>query len=178
MDKKKLENIFWTILVVVVVGFSAFTFLTDDFEHIQDINGPTNYSLNTINRSQIIKGDMGSKGMGYKTTDLRVGGIQMGGVSFYSKQYSGVEELFYNDYILPSDFTIQLYNFEVTEGNFELVVINNGEIIKTIEPGFDVYVHIPKVKGYTSIVAVGESANFKFEMTHSEFDMFSHPLYD
>lgn len=176
--KKKLENIFWIAIVVIVVGFGGFSILTNDFEHIEDINGPNNYSLNTITRNEIIKHDIGSKGLGYKTTNFKVAGIQFGGVEFSSKQYSGTEEIFYIDFILPSDFTLQIYNFEVTKGNFELCVVNDGEIIATLLPGIDSYVHVPNVTGYTSIVIAGESANFSFEMTHSEFDLFTHPLYD
>ena len=176
--KKKLENLFWIAIVVVVVGFGGFFILTNDFEHIEDINGANNYALNTITRHDIIKHNMGSKGLAYKTSDFKVAGIQFGGVEFSSKKYSGTEELFSIDFFLPSDFTLQVYNFEAKEGNCQLAVVNNGEIIATVEPGMDGYVHVPNVKGYTSIVLAGESANFSFEMTHTDFNMFNHPQYD
>ena len=176
--KKKFENILWIVVAIVVVGFGGFSILTNNFEHIEDINGPTNYSLNTITRNEVIKHDMGYKGLAFKTTDFRVSGVQFGGIEFSSKKYSGTEELFYADYFLPSDFTLQVYNFEIKEGNLELVVVNNGEIIAKVEPGMDGYVHVPNVKGYTSVVLAGESANFKFEMTHTDFNMFDHPKYE
>ena len=125
-------------------------------EHIEDTNGPDNYSLATITDENIINLDMGAMGLGRST------GILNDGVTFKSKRFSGVERIMLTNYILPSDLDIQLAGFYVNSGNLRLVVVNNDEIIADIEPGLFPECRIIGLTGTVSLIIAGESADFEF----------------
>lgn len=172
----KKDNIFWSAFVVVFIVVFAFWILLDDSEHIEDINGSNNYTLSTITRHDIINDKIPGKNLKQKTSKMSLSGLESNTVIFYSDIFSGVEEICYADYILPSDLYLDIYDFEVTSGNFEIVVINNGEIIGSIKPSKETNqtLLIENITGLTSIKLVGESAAFSFMMTQSMFDDFTH----
>ena len=59
----KKDNIFWSAFVVVFIVVFAFWILLDDSEHIEDINGPNNYTLSTITRHDIINDKIPGKNL-------------------------------------------------------------------------------------------------------------------
>ena len=61
MDEKK-KTLIARIAAVLLIGIAAFWFLGSDLEHIEDTNGPDNYSLTTITDENIIKRDIGALG--------------------------------------------------------------------------------------------------------------------
>lgn len=174
MNKEKLEKIGFGIMGILVVVFCLYSFITDPFEHIEDRNGANNTNIAVITNSEIIEDKMGSKGMGRTKTDLEVGGWQLGGVKFSSNKFSGVEALLGTDILFSTGMYLNIYNLEVTEGNFRLYVLLDDKIIDVIGPedGYDHYYENPE--GYFKVLAVGESANFSFEMTNSDYDEYYH----
>lgn len=125
-------------------------------EHIEDTNGPDDYSLNTITDSNIINLDLGAMGL-VKETD-----IFNDGITFKSKKFSGVERILLTNYFLPSDFHFQIAGFYVTGGNFKMLVVNKDEIIAEIEPGDFPECLIRGLTGDLSLIIAGESAEFQF----------------
>lgn len=170
MNKETLQKYGWGLFVVVFIAVFAFMILTDDFEHIEDTNGPNNYSIQRITIDDIVNDDMGSKGLTKTKTDFEVGGVQFGGVTYESKKYSGVSELLYTNYIFDSTFSLTIYEYEIKEGNFELVVVNNDKIVGKFTPELASTLVIDNLKGKVSIKAVGESANFHFKMMFSDYN--------
>lgn len=96
------------------------------------------------------------------------------GVELYAKKFSGVADILWADYILPSDFSLNLDHFSVTGGNFRMMVINEGEIIADIQPGDDISLLIKDLTGYTVVRIAGESAAFQIVLTEHEYDLFEH----
>ena len=96
------------------------------------------------------------------------------GVELSAKKFSGVTDILWEDYILPSDFSLSLDHFSVTGGNFRMMVINEGEIIADIQPGDHVDILIEDITGYTTVRIAGESAAFSIAMTELQYDLFQH----
>jgi hypothetical protein len=86
-------------------------------------------------------------------------------------------ELMHADYMVDPAFTLDIYNYKINAGNFELVLVSNNRIVARISPG-DEETFVANIKGDFTIIAVGESADFSFEMTYSYFDTFSHILWE
>ena len=170
MNKETLQKYGWGIFAVIFIAVFAFMILTDDFEHIEDTNGPNNYNIQRITTDDIVNDDMGSKGLTKSKTDFKVGGVQFGGVTYESKKYSGVSELLYTNYLFNSTFTLTIYEYEIKEGNFELVVVNDDKIVGKFTPGLTSTLTIDNLKGNVCIKAVGESANFHFKMMFSDYN--------
>ncbi len=175
MDNKTkdlLTKVFALVLIVVAVIW----FMNSDLEHIEDTNGPDDYSLTTITDENIIAGDMGSLNpVTVKKKSLDLGSVKISsGVEFSSKKFTGVYEILYDNYILPSDFVLDLTSFEVTEGNLRMVVVHNDEIIAELEPGMFVEYRIDDIKGYVSLRIAGESASYKFYMSETDYNMHTH----
>ena len=170
--KKLLLGIFAIVLVVVC----GIWFLNSDLEHIEDANGAEDTSIAAITDQEIIDMSTGALGGPNRATGgFEVGGIRISsGVKFSAKKYTGVSEILYDNYILPSDFDLIITTFVVDEGNCELVVVHEDEIVQRLEPGDSVHIRLEDITGYVSLRLVGESAAFTFVMDELEYDMHSH----
>ena len=174
MNKEKLEKIGFGIMGILVVVFCVYNFIMNPFEHIEDRNGANNTNIAVITNSEIIEDEMPSKGMGRSKTDFEIGGWQLGGIKFSSKKFSGVEALLGTDILFSTGMYLNIYNLEVNEGNFRLYVLLDDKIIDVLEPQEDSTYYLGDIKGYLTVVAVGESADFQFEMTHTEYNEYYH----
>ena len=154
------------VVFVVVVGLWIFLTAPD---HIKDTNGADNYSLQSITEQNIIKQDIGSVGGPTITRNSLFGTVE-----FSAEKYTGVTEIIFDDFILTSDFTVSLTAFEVYEGNFQMVVVHNDEIVAVLEPDTFVDYTLENVKGYVSLRIAGESASFSFCMMQSDYDFHGH----
>lgn len=167
MDGKK-KNRLDIVLAVIVVAVCVFMFLGDGLEHIEDINGTEDYSLTMITDQQIVDKRVGALNVRTQT------GLLSGMVEVSSNKFTGVYEVVYDHYIAPSDFVLNLYGFTVTSGNFKMCVVQEGKIVDVLEPGEFVEYQLEDVTGTVSLVIAGESAEFCFQMTESDYDSFSH----
>ena len=163
---KKLATIL-AIAVLVVVGFWLFR---NDLSHIEDTNGAEDVSLQTITESNIVNMDMGSLGGPNISRSTLTGST----VSFSAKKFTGVYEVLYDNFILPSDFVLDLTAYEISGGNFRMVVVHNDKIVATLEPGLMVEYRLEDVTGTVALRIAGESAAFHFDMTQFDYDMHSH----
>ena len=164
--KKKLTLV-GVILFVVFVG--GWILLTGP-EHIEDTNGAENFTLQTITDQQIIDRSTGSVGGPQISRSTFIGD----GVEFSAEKFTGVYEILYDNYILPSDFEVNLTSYEISGGNFKIVVVHEDSIVATLEPGTFVDYRLEDITGYISLRIVGESASFSFHMSSFDYDRHSH----
>ena len=84
--KKKSNNLFWGVFAFVFIAIFAFWILSDDTEHIEDINGTNNYALNTITKQDIINDKVPGKNLKQKKSNTSILGIESKTVTFYSNE--------------------------------------------------------------------------------------------
>ena len=77
----------WILMAVAVVAFCGYSFLTSDLEHIEDTNGPENYTLTTISDENIIHQDIGALNI------KKSSGLLNDGITFSSDKFTGVHYL-------------------------------------------------------------------------------------
>ena len=167
--KDKLMVVF--ILLALIGGFIWSQI--DGMEHIEDINGPDDYSLAVITDEDITaKG--GKKCVGgpntsrNKTTFLGI--TTTSGTTYSANKFSGIW-LMDTWNIMYGDLVFNLYGYEVTGGNFKMCVVHEGEIVAEVEPTEDghVYFVMDDVEpGVYDLYIAGESAAFEFMST--DFD--------
>lgn len=167
-------------IIIFVAAVCAMLFagkmMVGDLEHIEDTNGPDDYSLTTITDENIINMDLGA--LSPCTIDRNPIIKELTGIStatrIYSDKFTGVYEVLYSNYVLPSDFVINLTSFNVTEGNLRMVVVHNDEIVAELKPDTFVEYWLENVTGTVSLRIAGESASYEFYMFESDYDNFSH----
>lgn len=164
---EKMKKLLWGVLAVAVVVVCAVSFLTSDLEHIEDTNGPDDYSLTTITEQDILDHSMGCLNFGRTTNALT------GTVTFDSGKFTGVKQIMWTNIMFSTGVTLDLIDYEVHSGNFAMAVIHNGEIIRYIQPG-ETTVDLGAITGDVSLVVAGESADFRFSMFQSEYDSYAH----
>lgn len=155
---------------VILVVIAAVWFMLDRTDHIEDTNGADNHSLQTITDENITKMDTGSIGGPKIQRDMLSGDA----VTFSAKKFTGVYEVLYDNFVLPSDFDLDLFNYEITGGNFKLVVVHDDKVVATLEPGTFVDYRLEDVTGTVSLRLAGESASFRFSMAEIDYDLHSH----
>lgn len=174
-NKQKMNPLF--LIGISVLTLAVYLFFFFGAEHIEDTNGPNDYSLATLTDADLLADSFECVGGPNRSTG-RIhlpGGWELSdGVELYSDEFSGVADILWVDYILPSDFSLDLNSFTVESGNFRMVVINNGEIIADIQPGENIQCLIEDLTGYTAVRIAGESAAFSITMTELEYDLFQH----
>ena len=165
---KRLKDKIFVFVIVVVVGIGAVMLLNSDLEHIEDTNGPENFELQTITDEDIAKIEMGSLNVSTSTNSI----TNMTEIS--SKKFTGVYEVLYVNLLGKSDFLLNLYDLNLNSGNFKMVVVHDGKIVKTLTEENYEQTLIEDIDGTVSLVIAGESADFSFKMSSFEYDSFSH----
>ena len=161
------------ILLVLVIGF----FFMPKMEHIADTNGAEDFSLSTLTDADILAKTLTcTGGPNYSSGHITLpGGWELSsGVKLSADQFSGVADILWADYLLPSDFNLRLEHFRVESGNFRMMVINGGKIIADVEPGDNIDLLIEDLTGPTYVRIAGESAAFTIAMSEFEYDLFDH----
>lgn len=163
----KKSNSLVLILVVAAVFFGIWQFLRgNNMEHIEDTNGPDDYSIAVITEEEILaEGVKHAKG-GPNTSESHTsfGNFSVSNSTrYYSKKFSGIYELD-NSYLFPgSDLNVMLYEFQVTSGNLQIFVVLDDVIVGTINPGDEMpFVLYDTAGGTYRLLLVGESAAFEF----------------
>jgi hypothetical protein len=172
--KSTLPN--WAVIPIILVIIAGFLFMPK-MEHIADTNGADNYALATLTEEDILAKTLTcTGGPNYATGRLVLpGGWELSsGVELSAKKFSGITDILWADYILPSDFNLCLEHFSVTEGNFRMMVINEGKIIADVQPGDNIDLLIEDLTGPTYVRIAGESAAFTIAMSEFEYDLFGH----
>ena len=176
MNEKKKKLLLGVFAVVFLAVFAVWM-LGSDIEPIPDTNGPEDISLAVITDENIISRDMGAlNAVTVKKSGVTVGNVSIDSfVEFSSKDFSGVYEICWNNYIGKSDFEIRLGHLTVDSGNFKMVVLLDDEIVGVIEPSEEEIVfRMDDISGYMSLRIAGESASYSFDMSRIDYDMFEH----
>lgn len=170
---KSLKTVLWGIFAVVLMVVCGVWFLLDDTKPIEDTNGADNYTLQVITDQNIIKQDMGMVG-GVKLQDDLIGD----GITISSEGFTGVYDVLYDNYIMKSDFRLQLTNLTVTGGNFRAVIVHDDKIVEELEfnsedsPFIDYW--LEDITGSVHLRLAGESAAFSFDMVKHDYESFAH----
>lgn len=146
-------------MIQMLCAFLLLVGLTACGETIDDTNGENNTALNTITTEDIVAESITASGLGYKESEF------MGITSFEynANNFNGVEEVFRESYIITSGVTVDISYIELESGNFRMYVINEGKILKEIEPGeFNESLFFEDIKGEFYIRVAGESAKVEF----------------
>lgn len=160
-DKKtspKQNNLLYILIAVAVVVICGYFFLNSGLKHIEDTNGPDDYTLTTITDENIIKQDMGALNVSKST------GLLNDGVTFKSDKFTGVYRVFQTNFFFDSDFLMDVAGFWVNSGNFRMCIVNDGKIIATVEPGMFATCELSDLNGSFELVIAGESADFEFTL--------------
>ena len=166
----------WAVLPIILLLVAGFFFLPK-MEHIDDTNGADNYALATLTEEDILARNLTcTGGPNHSTGRITLpGGWELSsGVKLSADKFSGVADILWADYILPSDFNLVLDHFSVTAGNFRMMVINEGKIIADVQPGDHIDLLIEDLTGPTYVRIAGESAAFTIAMSEFEYDLFGH----
>ena len=158
------------LVALVLIVTAVIWLVVGGTDHIEDTNGPEDFSLQTITDQQIIDGSIGAKGGPTISRSLLLNDA----IEFSSKKFTGVYEILYDNFIAPSDFEVDLVSYTIREGNFKMVVVHDDKIIAVLEPDQFVDYRIENITGYVSLRIVGESASFSFSMSEFEYDLHSH----
>ena len=161
--------ILW-IVAIAMVAVGCFWIFSDGIQHIPDTNGPEDNSLTTITDANIINRDMGSIGGPTISQSILTGN----GYEFSAKEFTGVSEILYDNFILPSDFQLDITNFVIHGGNFRMVVVHNDQIVAELTPDMFVEYRLENVTGTVSLRIAGESAAFQFFMSDFDYNFHSH----
>lgn len=154
---EKFKKILTVIGAVALIAVAAIWFLADGTEHIEDINGPDNYKLQTITDSNIIKKDMGALNVKESWDSIT------NTTTYSSKKFTGVYEVF-SENIWGNRFDITVNHARVDSGNFRMVLVHNDEIVHdfTLNELTQDYT-LENPSGYVALIIAGESADFQFD---------------
>lgn len=155
---KRKGNLLWCLVAVAMIAVAAVWMMGDDLEHIEDTNGTDNYALQTITDENIVKGDVGALNLRKHTSPLN------DSITFSSDRFTGVAEIMLTNFVLPSDFDLEVTGFHVNSGNFKMAVVHDEAIVAVIEPDLFASCYLEDVTGTVSLVIAGESADFTFSL--------------
>ncbi len=152
---EKLKKLIIGIAAVAVLIYGGFSMFSKSIDHIEDLNGDDNYTLQQITDLNIIKMDIGAKNIAEKTSVLS------SLPEYSSKKFTGVYEL-YRTNIIANRFDITIYNLWVESGNLRVVLLLNDQIVheftlNELSQSFT----LENPKGTVSLRVAGESANFE-----------------
>lgn len=155
-EKLKKAATFLFAAVLVAVGFLWFS--KTGLEHIEDTNGPDNYTLQVITDDNIRNMDVGARNVG-QSSSIITGDT----VTYSSKKFTGVYEVF-REHIITNRYEITVNHARVDGGNFKMVLCVDDEIIhefdlNTLSQTFV----LENVRGTVSLRIAGESADFQFD---------------
>jgi hypothetical protein len=162
-------NVLWgAFAIAMVIVFVVLMIKNPRPDHIEDTNGPQNYTLQSITEQDVLDCKMGSRGaVSQEERKLTVGGIGISsGREYSSKKFTGVQILHTTNLAKGSDLFVSLAEFEVKEGNFVFYIVYDGEIVGQINPGEDVtadfLLNDVEKSATLEYVIAGESASFRF----------------
>lgn len=146
------------LLVVVLFVAGVVWMLLAGPEHIEDSNGPDDYSLVELTDRNIIRQDTGAVGGPNVREDL-IGDT----TTYYAKKFTGVAEI-YGENLFATRLTITVNHAQVTEGNFRIVLLVDDKIVHdfALNELTQSYV-LEDVNGYVSLRIAGESAAFSLD---------------
>ena len=171
---RKIKNGLFVVLVAAAVTAGFIFCGINGMEQIADTNGPDDASLAVITEAEIVGTDpkncVGGPKIDRSETSF-LGVTLSGGTTYHSEQFSGIYLLESWNLFADSDIFFELYEYEVTGGNFLMCMVHDGQIVATVEPTEDGNVSFTMndvENGLYELYIVGESAAFQF--VSNDFD--------
>lgn len=127
--------------------------------HIEDKNGPDDYSLVEITEEKLINGSSS-----YTETKSIINKTK-NGVELDCEKFSGVRTIKKITFTGGKWLEIN-YDLELDGGNFRAVLIHDGEIVMDLPIGEDQQIIIDNPKSSYEIRIAGESADFEIELEY------------
>ena len=155
---KLLNKILPIALAAALIAVAVIWFAGGGLEHIEDTNGPENFTLQTITDDNIRALDLGALNVSQKT------GLLTGDtVTYSSDKFTGVYEVF-RENIITNRYEITVNHARVDAGNFKMVLCVDDEIVHTfaLNELTQTFV-LEDVSGTVSLRIAGESADFQFD---------------
>ena len=155
------------LLAIAVIGVVVAWFVMGKNAVVfEDTNGPEDTSLAIITEEDILAKGAGTVVAGPRTKERKgsIFGVNItSGVEYFSEDFSGVYVLKEWDFLSKAYIQFDLYDFQVTGGNFRMCVISENGIVQDIQPGELVEVRLQDMdRGKYAVVIAGESAAFTF----------------
>ena len=146
------------LFTIVFILFLSLTLTS--CSHIEDTNGPDDYSLVEISNDEIVSGKSYSTSVGKLTT-------QTGRtIKLKISKFSGVENV-QSFKTTNSDITFTV-SIEVTQGNFKAVLVQNNKIIHEFNNNQNnQVVTVSKGTGSVAVYIAGESAKFNLTIEYN-----------
>ena len=146
------------LLSIIFIIFLSLTLTS--CSHIEDTNGPDDYSLVEISNDEIVSGKSYSTSVGKLTT-------QTGRtIKLKISKFSGVENV-QSFKTTNSDITFTV-SIEVTQGNFKAVLVQNNKIIHEFNNNQNnQVVTVSKGTGSVAVYIAGESAKFNLTIEYN-----------
>ena len=152
-----MKKILSVLAVVAIIAVAVIWFMGDGLEHIEDTNGPEDFTLQVITDDNIRSRDMGALNVGQSTDFLS------DTVTWSSKKFTGVYEVF-TENIVTNRYEITVNHARVDAGNFKMVLCVNDEIVHEFKLNELTQTFVlENVKGTVSLRIAGESADFMFD---------------
>lgn len=150
-----MKKILFTLLLIMIITLTSCT-------HIEDTNGPDNYTVETFTDQDILDGSNSIITVGSFHSHTHINDNLKG--SYKVSKLSGILEVYEYD----SDASTLNFNisFKCEEGNAMVVIVSNNNIIKKIEANQDINFEVSNNYKHYTILIVGESAkiSLKYEV--------------
>ena len=132
--------------------------------HIEDTNGPNDYSLTTLSEENILNRNGSTTTTGTIRTKSLIGGNLKG--SYKVSKISGVSTII--SFECKGNTVKFEIDFQVTSGNAILCVVSNDAIVKKIEANQAIEFEVNNSKDTYQLVIAGESAkaNIKYNINY------------
>lgn len=172
---RRIKKLLGCVFAIAIVCAGIYFVVTGEKleEHIPDTNGPDNYALEVVTEEQIVTaGQRVSKGWQSTTSKKTLLGLGDTLTVYSCKEFSGVSVVADWDLLFDGDLFFDLYDFEVTKGNFLMCIVHDDQIVATIEPGQGtISCWLSDVEaGYYELVIAGESAAYSFAAREGELE--------
>ena len=169
---EKTKKILWGLFTVIfIVVFVVWMILNPSPEHIEDTNGRDDYTIEKITEEEIVNLSIGSRGT-VATEELTIesGSIKLSnGIRYSSDKFTGAQSLYTTTIFKGSDIIIDLFYFNIYEGNFAFYIVLDDKIVGQVEPnvpGMTTFImHDIEKTASLSYIIVGESASFEFTIS-------------
>ena len=152
-----MKRILCLLLIVMLFSLTSCS-------HIEDTNGPDDYSLTTLSEENILNRKGSTTTVGTVRTKSLIGGNLKG--SYKVSKVSGVSTIIKFE---CKGTTVKFeIDFTVTSGNAILAVVSDGTIVRKIEANQVVEFEVNNSKDTYQLVIVGESAkaNIKYNINY------------
>ena len=150
-----MKKIIFIISLILLINLSGCS-------HVEDINGPDDYSLATYTDDDILNGIRSTTTIGTLTTRVEKNGHLT--ASYKASKISGCVVL--ESFKSNSDTISFKFDFTCESGNALIVIVYNNEIIKKVEPNTEVSFELNNQGNKYKVWLIGESAKvaIKYEI--------------